>query len=56
MSDANQAIIEEKRLRQPQPTPAVVPDSTEDWESGISFFAHPQANLFSVVGDILNTG
>jgi len=37
MSDANQAIIEEKRLRQPQPTPAVVPDSTEDWESGISF-------------------
>ncbi|PFX20914.1 uncharacterized protein LOC111336287 [Stylophora pistillata] len=28
-----QPIVEEKRLRQPQPTPAVLPEETEDWET-----------------------
>ena len=27
--------IEAKQKCQPQPTPAIQPDSTEDWESGI---------------------
>lgn len=35
ISVASQAIIEEKKLYQPQPTPTVLPDETEDWESGI---------------------
>ena len=34
----NQNVIEAKRMCQPQPTPAIQPDSTEDWESGIWYF------------------
>ena len=30
-----QSIVEEKRLQQPQPTQAVLPDETEDWEIGM---------------------
>ncbi|KAL9974378.1 hypothetical protein ACROYT_G011402 [Oculina patagonica] len=42
---ASQPIIEEKKLRQPQPTPTVLPDETEDWES--EAYSQP----FSIIGE-----